>query len=77
MGQVKKFAMWIEECAFQKDMNDAQIISAANSHWSINDPATKDWLLDQIEVVRCNPHIYASHTSPVNTTNITDSKKEA
>ena len=77
MGQVKEFAMWIEECAFQRDMNDAQIISAANSRWSINDPATKDWLLEQIEVVRRNPVIYASHASPVNTTNITDSKKEA
>ena len=37
MGRVKEFAMWIEECAFQRDMNDAQIISAATSHWSVND----------------------------------------
>ena len=74
MGQVKEFAMWIEECAFQRDMNDAQIISAACSHWSVNDLEAKQWLLEQIEVVRRNPHIYASHTSPVNTTNNSDSK---
>ena len=74
MGQVKKFAMWIEECAFQRDMNDAQIISAACSHWSVNDLEAKQWLLEQIGVVRRNPIIYASHTSPVITTNITDAQ---
>ena len=74
MGQVKEFAMWIEECAFQRDMNDAQIISAACSHWSVNDLEAKQWLSGQIEVVRRNPIIYESHTSPVITTNITDAQ---
>ena len=74
MGQVKEFAIWIEECAFQRDMNDAQIISAACSHWSVNDQEAKQWLLEQIGVVRRNPIIYTSHTRPVNTTNNSDSK---
>ena len=74
MGQVKEFAIWIEECAFQRDMNDAQIISAACSHWSVNDLEAKQWLSEQIEVVRRNPIIYTSHTSPVDTTNISDTQ---
>ena len=58
MGRVKEFAMWIEECAFQRDMNDAQIISAATSHWSVNDLEAKQWLSEQIQAVRSNPQIY-------------------
>ena len=76
MGRVKEFSMWIEECAYQRDMNDAQIISAATSHWSVSDQ-DKDWLLEQIRVVRSNPHIYPTHTSPKKPIQLTDANKEA
>ena len=77
MGRVKEFSFWIADCVYQRDMSDRQIISAASSYWSVDGQIDKQWLLEQVEVVRCNPHIYSTHTSPMNKEAFSDANKEA
>ena len=77
MGQVKQFGMWLAECVYSQQMSETQIVSAANSRWSVDDQTNGQWLLEQIEAVRCNPQIYGSHSSPKNAMKSKDSQMEA
>ena len=77
MSQVKQFGMWLAERVYSKQMSETQIVLAANSRWSVDDQINRQWLLEQIEAVRCNPQIYGSYSSPKNAMKSKDFQMEA
>ena len=63
MGQVKNFGIWLSECANSRHMCDEAILSAIAARYpDSNLGSIRDWLLEQIRIVRTNPHLYRGHS---------------
>jgi len=59
MGKVKNFACWLSECVYRGEMTDEDIIEAVKSLSNEkNKEVDNEWMLDQINHVLNNPHIY-------------------
>ena len=64
MGQVKNFGIWLSEYANSHHMSDEVILSALAAGYPESDlDCIRDWLLEQIRVVKTNPQFYPSDGS--------------
>ncbi len=61
MGRVKELAMWLAERVYISNMTDEEIMTTLSQRYpEIHKDGLENWLREQIQVVRENPHLYQS-----------------
>ena len=62
MGQVKNFALWLSESIYSRHMSNEAILSALAARYPDGDlDRSREWLLEQIRIVKTNPQLYSGH----------------